>query len=291
MTRATSLQSTSDRTVARLSRCAISRRDQRSLVASDHLYALVVSTVESLRELHTTGLVCLTGGFASRDAGRMRSLVWRELAAIDAQEDKPSTWPDDRRGKSTTRGLQGHRAFQAFWSRDVLSALDALFGARSWTRPTNAGDILLTFPEKSSSVRQLDPFHSDFAMDVPAEPLWAVKIFAFIGAVGPESGGTLVIRNSHRVVQRYLKALPPGFPRNRAASQFGADNPWVVRPDTSDLIGATHDCDGIDVQVEELTGAPGDVVITHPWTVHAGASNVGSTPRIMLGHRVFRTPA
>jgi hypothetical protein len=241
-----------------------------------------------LDELWASGIVRLSGGFAARDADRMRGLVWRELAPLGAREGEPSTWPDDRRGKSATRGLQDRSAFQAFWSEAVVSTLDALFGVGDWTRPTNAGDILLTFPEEASSVRQLDPFHSDFAMDVPIQPLFAVKIFAFIGAVAPQSGGTLAIRDSHRVVERYVDALPVGFPRSRAASQFSADNPWLTRPDTSTLVGASRDCDGIEVQVDELTGEPGDVVITHPWTLHAGVSNIGSTPRMMLGHRIFR---
>lgn len=250
-----------------------------------------MTTRDSLAELDTTGLVRLARAFDPGSASRMRALVWRELAATGARAGEPSTWPDDRRGKSAARGLQGHRAFQAFWTPDVVGALDAALGAHAWTRPTNAGDILLTFPTSSPSVAQLDPFHSDFAMDVAPEPLVAVKIFAFIGGVTPKGGGTLVIRNSHRVVRRYLDALPRGFPRSRAATQFAADHPWLVRPPDTDLIGATHDCNGIEVTVDELTGEPGDVVITHAWTLHAGASNIGASPRIMLGHRIFRRAA
>lgn len=180
----------------------------------------------------------------------------------------------------------GHRAFQSFWSEEVTAALDALLVAGEWTRPEERGSILLTFPEPGAPVSRLDPFHSDFAMDVPAEPLFAVVMFAFIGAVPPRSGGTLVMRSSHHVVRRYLEGLPPGFQRSRAATQFAADHRSLRALDT---IGATYDCEGIEVRVEELTGEPGDVVITHPWTLHAGASSEGTVPRMMLRHRVFRT--
>jgi len=215
----------------------------------------------------------------------MRSRVWRELGTHGITDSDPSTWPAGRIGNSVSKALQGDRCFASFWSDDVVNAIDGLLGASHWARP-EAVEILLNFPEPNSPLRQLDPFHSDFAMDVSSEPLFAVNVFACIGAVAPRSGGTLVVRNSHRVVQRYLDVLPPGFPRNRAAAQFDADHPWLRA--LSGLIGATHDCDGILVCVDELTGEPGDVVITHPWALHAGISSQGAAPRIMLRHRVFR---
>lgn len=247
-------------------------------------------THDVLSAVETTGYVRLREGFDPTEAEQMRSVVWRALGQHGFLQQDASTWTPGRPGKSVDRLIQSHRAFRAFWSPEVVSAVDALLEPDCWSRPTNAGDILLTFPDGSPPVRQLDPFHSDFAMDVPADPMFAVKIFAFIGSVGPGNGGTLIIRGSHRVAQRYLEALPPGFPRRRAASQFAVDNPWLVRPPTDSLVGEVFDCDGIEVRIDELTGEPGDVILTHPWTLHAGASNTGATPRTMLGHRVFRVP-
>jgi hypothetical protein len=39
--------------------------------------------------------------------------------------------------------------------------------------------------------------------------------------------------------------------------------------------------DGIDVRVVELTGAPGDLVVMHPWLLHNISMNVADTPRMM----------
>ena len=125
-------------------------------------------------------------------------------------------------------------------------------------------------------------------MDVPETPLFAVNVFACLDAVRPASGGTMIVRGSHKLVRRYLDGLPPGVPRRRAAAQFAADHPWLVKPTTDPLIGATFDDKDPDLKIEEFTGEPGDVIVTHPWTLHAGASNTGTRPRMMLRHRILR---
>ena len=247
-----------------------------------------MQTVDVLSAVETDGYVRLRAGFDPADAEQMRSVAWRALVEHGVRQEDTSTWTPGRTGKSVGGAVQDHRVFRAFWSEQVVSAVDDLLGRDCWSRPTNAGDVLLTFPDASPPIRQLDPFHSDFAMDVPCDPMFAVKIFAFFGPVGPGGGGTLIIRGSHHFVRRYLDALPPGFPRRRAAGQFGVEHRWLVTPEADPLVGATFECDGIELQIEELTGEPGDVVITHPWTLHAGASNTGETPRMMLGHRIFR---
>jgi hypothetical protein len=45
---------------------------------------------------------------------------------------------------------------------------------------------------------------------------------------------------------------------------------------------------GIAVQVTELTGQPGDVVLTHPWVLHSGSPNAGAYPRMMLTKNLYR---
>ena len=49
------------------------------------------------------------------------------------------------------------------------------------------------------------------------------------------------------------------------------------------LLGTRHDIDGIALRAIELTGSPGDVIITHLHVFHTGAPNVRSRPRQMLG--------
>jgi hypothetical protein len=49
-----------------------------------------------------------------------------------------------------------------------------------------------------------------------------------------------------------------------------------------------HDAGGIPVRVAELTGQPGDVVLTHPWVLHSWSCNTGSSPRMMLTKNLYR---
>jgi hypothetical protein len=46
--------------------------------------------------------------------------------------------------------------------------------------------------------------------------------------------------------------------------------------------------EGREIRIVELTGEPGDVVITHPWTLHCIAPNAGSQPRMMTSKNVWR---
>ncbi len=59
----------------------------------------------------------------------------------------------------------------------------------------------------------------------------------------------------------------------------GAD--WLER-----RLGSEATIDGIRVRVDELTGAAGDVIIGHPWLLHAPAPNRATRPRFMRVQRV-----
>ncbi len=48
------------------------------------------------------------------------------------------------------------------------------------------------------------------------------------------------------------------------------------------------DIGGITVRVTELTGQPGDMVLTHPWVLHRSAPNTGSYPPMMMTKNLHR---
>ena len=126
-----------------------------------------------------------------------------------------------------------------------------------------------------------------------------LAIFAYLAPVQPRGGGTLVVTGSHRLttpkgpqaanapvrsreVKAYLRTLHPWL---RDLWQAGGDPGRIHRYLTK---GA--DIGGIHVQVEELTGEPGDAVIMHPRLLHVVAPNTLGVPRVMLLQFVHRWP-
>ena len=104
---------------------------------------------------------------------------------------------------------------------------------------------------------------------------------------------------SHRVVERFVVSAPSETRADYRTCriQFMKSDPWLralARTDDSDpdrnarFMDTEHDADGIGVRVVELTGRAGDVVITHPWTLHHSAPNRASYPRLMRSKAISR---
>jgi ectoine hydroxylase-related dioxygenase (phytanoyl-CoA dioxygenase family) len=47
--------------------------------------------------------------------------------------------------------------------------------------------------------------------------------------------------------------------------------------------------DGVEVKVVEITGASGDVFLTHPLLLHAAARNCASVPRLVFSRTAYRS--
>jgi len=124
----------------------------------------------------------------------------------------------------------------------------------------------------------------DCGFDQATWPVATVKLFAFVSEVGPRRGGTMVLPGTHRPVDRYQD--------NWRA--FMRHHPWPSRllhgvdlPDHGrSLVGETAELDDVPVQVVELTGSPGDVVITHLHVFHARTRCTGTAARLMLGKEI-----
>jgi hypothetical protein len=128
-------------------------------------------------------------------------------------------------------------------------------------------------------------------------PVRSVKLFAFFGEVGPRGGGTMLLPGTHRLVDRYREGLPaPAGAGEENWRPFMRHHPWLARllggaglPDHGrPLAGAAGEIGGVPVQVVELTGSPGDVVVTHLHVFHARSRNTGTVPRLMLGKEIRR---
>lgn len=140
-----------------------------------------------------------------------------------------------------------------------------------------------------------DGWHMDCGFERATWPVFAVKLFAFFAPVDPMGGGTMILPGSHRVVERYRARIPPGTGAGKDNWRpFMRHDPWLAQLlDGSrlpgggrSLVGQRHDIGGVPVEVVELSGQPGDVVITHLHVFHSASSNTGNRPRQMLGKTI-----
>ncbi len=242
------------------------------------------------------GFVRLSGVFTEADATRMCRRVWAALAErYGIREDAPETWTVEEPRHLQSLGRAG--VFDALgWPR-LIRAVDDLLAPGAWQRSDHWGSPLIRFPRDSGA---WDVPHAQWHIDWPARgpsrPLFGLRVLAFLASVLPRGGGTVVLAGSHHLVARLAAAGSAGSSghSSRVRAALMRAHPWLrdlgSRDTTGDRIarfmGDGASIDGIDVRVVELTGAPGDVVLFHPWLFHAPAPNRLALPRMMIGHNL-----
>jgi hypothetical protein len=252
--------------------------------------------VEAVRSAFADrGVVRLEGAFGRDAAARIRDVVWRYAERrVGLRLDDQSTWPAGWLPLSW-KGVKRNRAFDALVDNpSVTAALDGIFGAAGWRRPKSGAQVLVSLPAPGPWALP-DGWHMDCGFERPTWPVFAVKLFGFFGEVGPRGGGTMLLPGSHRIVDRYRSTFeePPGAgkanwqPFLRRYPPLGDLLMGATRPDLGrSMVGERYEVEGVPVDVVELTGAPGDVVITHLHVFHSASPNTSDTPRQMLGKAV-----
>jgi hypothetical protein len=223
------------------------------------------------------GIVRLDGAFTADQASAIGDTVWRHVERrSDTRRSDPATWATKL--QITFKPLKGKAVFAPLVDNAAVEvALDAIFGPNGWRHPRAPGaQILLTMPTAGPWVLPAG-WHMDCGYAQPTWPVFAVKLFAFFDEVEAEGGGTLLLSGSHRLVERYAKTLPSGTGGNGVTwGRFMKQDPWLNelrRGGTPEepgrhLLDTEHEVDGIPLRAVELTGSPGDVIITHLHVFH-----------------------
>ena len=255
-----------------------------------------MQTVDIRPRFEATGVVRLQGAFAAEQAAAIQEAVWRHAdRQAGLRPGDPASWAGSP--VLNWQGLKRNPAFGPLVDNQLVSdALDVIFGAGGWQRPRFGAQILFSLPEPGPWVLP-DAWHMDCGFEQATWPVRSVKLFAFFGEVGPRGGGTMLLPGTHRLVDRYREGLPaPAGAGKENWRPFMRHHPWLARlldgadlPDHGrPLVGAAGEIDGVPVQVVELTGSPGDVVVTHLHVFHARSPNTGTVPRLMLGKEIRR---
>jgi ectoine hydroxylase-related dioxygenase (phytanoyl-CoA dioxygenase family) len=253
-------------------------------------------------EFDERGIVRLTGVFDQAAATLMCSRIWEDLhARYGTAPAAPESWPTVQ--PTGFQALSRAGAFDAVAGAGLVAALDTLLGTHGWQRPRHWGVPLVTFPSRTAP---WDVPHAQWHLDFPAcsagPDLVGLRVLAFLAPVRPHGGGTVVLVGSHRLVRSVIARCDPHARVHSAEVRrmFAQSAPWLrdllapAAPDAPERIQRFMDegaeIDGAHVRVVELTGAPGEVIIMHPWVLHAPAANCGTMPRFMVSESIYRSP-
>jgi hypothetical protein len=232
------------------------------------------------------GILQLRRAFSTEDAARMQDVLWDELRSRHGiRRNDCSTWPVGEASHMKTS--KRSRAFEPICGPAVAGVLDELLGVDRWSRPKQFGNVLVMFPNATEWRVPHRVWHSDFEATRPADQLFAVKLWALCDDVAPGQGGTPQLAGSHRLFARYLETAPSHEYKD-AKFGFLASHPWLRELTHDDgspgrnerFLGGTE-IDGVSIRVVELTGAAGDVFVTHPWVFHSIPVNAGDRPRML----------
>ena len=239
-------------------------------------------TPDQRDEFHRTGLLRLPRAVPAADTDAMRERLWRHLAVTRGiSAERAQTWP-----QASPRRLQALRrtgAFAAMAGEPLRTALDDLLGTGGWREPRAWGQPLVTFPTRATPWRApVASWHLDSTG--PEHDLPGLTVFAHLAPVAMGGGGTAVLAGSHRLVNRCIAATG-GWRSTEVKAALAAEHPALGAVWTT---GDEVDEPAPGVRLVELTGAAGDVVLMHPRTLHAPATNAGDVPRETLVEIVLR---
>ena len=245
-------------------------------------------------ELRTRGVTRVRAAVSPRDVDTMTDRVWALFERRGIRHIDRSTWPTGFGTKN--QPLRQSGALNLFANDVTTAVIDDLLGTSTWIENEAWGPALVTWPQPGPWQLPRKSWHFDLPGRGDPDCPGAARLFGFLSAVGPQGGGTLVVEGSHELVRRMVagssthdagqstdlrKALVRRYPWFAALLREGDDGIQQFMLDGDEL-------DGVRVRVAELIGAPGDVTVILPWTMHNMSMNCSTEPRLMVTHTVLR---
>jgi hypothetical protein len=229
----------------------------------------VVLNPEQIEHFVDRGYVRLEAAFSPELAARCRALLWEQMAPL--APDDPAMWdrPVVRLPSQLAPPFR-----EAVTSPRWLTAIAELAGPKALAHPHLAGTVAVRFPVAGDSGD--DGWHIDTSIE--RDGVWwanhrsderALLMLVLFSDVGPDDAPTRVRAGSHHDIARAL-------------AWFGEGG---LAPDgLGPFVGATS-----DRPVELATGQAGDVVLCHPFLVHAAQAHHGTEPRFLAQPGVLLT--
>jgi ectoine hydroxylase-related dioxygenase (phytanoyl-CoA dioxygenase family) len=248
-------------------------------------------------EFRRRGVLRLEGLLPVDAVRRAREAVLRQLERLGFWRDGAWRLDAASRPRFPDKGFKArqignkHPEVEALLETPALLAVvDALLDGRPFDRAIHKRpQVLVTLPNADAwSVPT--GWHVDAAR-LPSGESPGVQLFGFLDTVAPRGGGTLVVAGSHRLLNdghaRSTSEIRRCLQREPVFRDLYAEGPDAAAARTRRL-GETGVAGDVELQVVELTGAPGDAWLVDLRTLHAVAPNAVARPRMMVTHRFVR---
>lgn len=220
-----------------------------------------VLTEEQKEQFITQGYVVVKGCFTRETAKRYTDRAWSRLGY---DPDDPSTWAQEQIHMPALERWEAKEFAPKAWE----AMCDLLGGEERASQPCSWGDsFILNLRRGADRPWQLPSAESpgwhkdgDFFrhfLDSPEQGLLTLVLWSDMHHQG---GGTFVVADSVPAVARFL-----------------AEHPEGVLPREFDYKRILSECR----EFVEMTGDVGDVVILHPYILHASSQNVLGIPRFI----------
>jgi hypothetical protein len=230
-----------------------------------------VLSEDQIEQFLTRGHITISGCFDSAAAAEWVDRAWIRLGYDPAD---PATWKLARVHLPALSRVDvrdfAPRAFAAAW--ELLGGEDRVELPWRWGDSfiANLG-VGADRPWEPPSARS-EGWHKDgdFFRHFLDSPEQGLLVFVLWSDIAPHGGGTFIAADSVPVVARYL-----------------ADHPEGVLDHEIPFDSLVSECSDF----VEVTGSVGDVVLLHPFVLHAGSQNVLGVPRFITNPPIaLRSP-
>ncbi|KAG3017633.1 hypothetical protein JG687_00005416 [Phytophthora cactorum] len=201
------------------------------------------------------GFVLLRGAFSSSTAQKCRDLIWTRLAQDGITKDS-STWVE-RHGIPELYTVEDDPVWGDVVTPRLKRAMDQICGKDRW-EDFGLGWWMITFPDQAEPPwGAAGKWHVDGASyqhHVDSKESGLLVIFLF-SDIGPGEGGTALSVGSHKWIAGLLEKNEPRGMKGGAVSYQARQ--FQRR------------------EVAEVNGKAGDVMLVHPFLLHARSKNLG----------------
>ena len=247
----------------------------------------------------TRGLLRLPALLPTENAQRSREEILRLF-------EKHGCWKDGRwhEGSSAAFGrllkrLKKSTVRGSFMTPRVLDAMGELVDGAALTPWTGKPELLFSRPGRqhratgpvsgntpatSRPARGPLPWHVDVPR-LPKTGIVGVQMFTFLDTVEPGGGGPAAVTGSHRLLNDGAAVPIQDVNRELGREPFFRDLLARDRGECDGLFETAGRVQGVDLEVVELVGEPGDVYLMNLQVLHSRNRNTGPTPRLMITQR------